>query len=225
MQNNNIFYVYSLSDPDTNVIFYIGKGCRYRDKSHLKESAWSDPKKSSNQFLYWKINSLKKQNKIPLINRIAENLTESEALELECSLIAKYGRRFGPERGILFNIENGTTGSTIRVYKPWTVERLVSHKKSCEMRRIFNLSKDELFEEYIIKNKKRADIARNYGVSDVLVKKRLNEFGITKPKSLAYPRRNTFTCHQCGILYDKPKSVKKSIYCSKECYDVTRKSR
>jgi hypothetical protein len=214
----NVFYVYALIDQDTKEIFYVGKGSGYRDSSHLKPSLWKNPKETVNPFLYYKIRSLMNKNKPPIIKRMYENLSESEAYDIETRLIKEYGRRFSEEKGKLFNISDTKGGSLKGIPKPWNNLRYENHKNFWKNKRLYDPSYDELYNDFIEKNMKRKEIAKKYSISESLVKKRLEYFGIKKPKKLAYPEKNKFFCVVCNNLIITPNSVKKRIYCSRDCY-------
>jgi hypothetical protein len=179
-------YVYGYYDPNTNELFYVGKGTGFRDKSHLKPSNWKEPKETTNPFFYYKIRSLMEKNTPPIVKRLYDNLTEEQAYEIESSLIEEYGRRFSPENGKLFNISEYKGGNKKGKVMSWSDERRAKHQEYCINKRIYNPTYDELYDEYITKNLKREQIAENAGVSVALVKKRLQYFGITKPKHLRY---------------------------------------
>jgi len=214
----NNCYVYVLVDPITDEIFYVGKGTAYRDSSHLKPSSWNDPKNTVNPFLYFKIKSLMENKTPPIIKRLHENISEDIAYEIENDYIKKYGRRFVDNNGKLFNISDFKGGSPIGKTKPWTVERKEKHKSSCKEKRKYDPSYDELYNDYIVNNLKRKEISQKYEISEVLVKKRLGEFGIIKPKNLAYPSKNKYNCISCGKTFETPSSVKDRKYCSRKCY-------
>lgn len=217
----NNCYVYALMDPTTQEIFYVGKGTGYRDKSHLKPSLWSEPKKTTNPFLYYKIKSLMENGTPPIVKRLCENLKEQSAYDLESSLIKEYGRRFVDSGGRLFNISDSSGGSFAGQAKPWTNERRKQHKILSKTRRKYDPTYDELYDDYITNNLKRSEISRKYGISDALIKKRLREYGIYKPKTLAYPKRNVYSCVTCGNIFETPSSVKIRKYCSRGCYRNT----
>lgn len=220
MTTTTNYFVYVLIDPNTNQIFYVGKGKRYRDKTHLKPSLWKEPKNTTNPFLYYKIKSLMENNNPPKIAKLYENLSNKEACEIEVDLIKKYGRRF-VDGGVLFNLQD--TPSNYNSGKPvvWSEERLFRHRKFNKERRLYDPSHKELFEDYIVKGKTRLDIAKENSCSEVLVKKRLKELGISKPKNVRYPAKNVFKCIICGTVIIVPHCVIRK-YCSKECYGKKR---
>lgn len=94
------FYVYMLLDPrKNNQPFYVGKGCGDRINLHER---FKDCNK--NTFKDRTIKAIHKKGlKIKKV-KVADNLTELEAYELEESLIVKYGRRHLDDNGILTNI-------------------------------------------------------------------------------------------------------------------------
>lgn len=89
----NIFYVYAHIRNDSNTVFYIGKGKERR--AFVKRS----------RSTYWKRIVQKAGYTVKLL---AENLSESEALELEILIISEY-RRFGVN---LCNLTDGGEGSS-----------------------------------------------------------------------------------------------------------------
>lgn len=102
------YYVYHLIDPNSNQVFYVGKGCKSRMFAHEK-CVRNNNHCERNPILFYKIRKiLAASQKIGYI-KIQENLTEPEAMALEVSEIKKYGRRSN-KTGILCNITNGGEG-------------------------------------------------------------------------------------------------------------------
>lgn len=218
----NECFIYGLYDPNTNEIFYVGKGTEYRDRSHLKPSMWKDPKKTCNPFLYYKIKSLMENNTPPIIKRLYENLLEEEAYRIEAEIIKEHGRRFSPENGKLFNISEWVGGNKKGIEMPWSEERKQRHREYCKSKRIYDPTYEELYDDFITNNLKRKDIAEKYGVSDALIKQRLRYFGIKKPKHLQYGKQPTHICEVCNNSFETSPSVKRK-FCSKECFHEHRK--
>jgi len=86
------YYVYAYLRKSDDTPYYIGKGTGYRINQ-----------KSGHPFLPESERRIK----------IAENLTEQAALDLEIELIAKYGRKKYDEGGILYNTTLGGEGASI----------------------------------------------------------------------------------------------------------------
>jgi hypothetical protein len=91
-------------DPETNIPFYVGKGCdhRYRDVGSRKY----------NKHLYNKIQKLRKEKKLTVekfTKFLFENLSSEEALQHEIRLIKTFGRKISNE-GPLLNITEGGDG-------------------------------------------------------------------------------------------------------------------
>ena len=91
-------------DPDTNVPFYIGKGCynRYRDVGS----------RTYNKRLHHKIQKIRKTKKCRVADFtkiLLENLTNEEAYKHEIRLIKEYGRKHLNE-GPLLNLTEGGGG-------------------------------------------------------------------------------------------------------------------
>jgi hypothetical protein len=94
------YYVYALTNPITNVVFYIGKGSGKRYAVHLNE------KKSNteNKKKYAVIKHLKNKGLTPDIKIISYFENESEAYDLEKRLIQFFGRQGLDTNGCLTNI-------------------------------------------------------------------------------------------------------------------------
>lgn len=125
------YYVYLYLDPRKNgeynyneynfndEPFYVGKGKDYRYKRHLNESQLSDKSHKSNL-----INKLIKNGQYPNIIIIQNNLTQTEAFELEKKLILLIGR-YNLKTGPLTNKTDG--GEGISGYK-WTDDQKLGIK-------------------------------------------------------------------------------------------------
>jgi|OM-RGC.v1.009905921 hypothetical protein len=99
-----MFYVYQYIDPRSNLPFYIGKGSGDRKFYHLEETI----KSTINKRKFFRIQSLKKLGLDPIIEEIAHFDCESDAYQLEESLIKQYGRKGYDPGGILLNISKNS---------------------------------------------------------------------------------------------------------------------
>lgn len=82
----NESYVYLLVDPRNNQPFYVGKGRGNRCRFHLNEAKYYSKRKSK------KLNKIRKLFSLgmePTIIKVEENVTDSEAIDLEVLLIAE----------------------------------------------------------------------------------------------------------------------------------------
>ena len=219
------FYVYELIDPDNDKVFYVGKGSKYRCKSHFKKSAWANPGNHHNPYLSCKMKELMEKNTLPKINIVKQNLNESEAYDLELELILRYGRKYGGNReGILLNISAERGWCRGRKMKKWTEERRYRHKELCKSLRKYDPTYEEIYNDFIICGMKRKEMAERYKVSEVLIKKRLQEHKITRSKFPEFRPRNQYKCENCGKIFLTHKSVKNRLHCSKECCDDKKRS-
>ena len=113
----NIFYTYSLTDPDSNVPFYIGKG--YGERMYYHEALVRKGKTFKNKHLYHKISKIISSGKSIVYNKIIENVSESEALIVEQKTIKNVGRadlNLGP----LCNLTDGGDGASGLIYSEQT---------------------------------------------------------------------------------------------------------
>jgi hypothetical protein len=95
----NDFYVYAWRRPDTNDIFYIGKGRGKRDVGL----------KRHNPIFMNIVDKLDRVGLHPIVERIAEGLCEDDAFLVERAEIERYGRRDN-RTGILANLTDGGEG-------------------------------------------------------------------------------------------------------------------
>lgn len=106
MKHQKIYYVYEYVDPRNNQPFYIGKGKGNRFNHHIKNL--------NDNYNLHKTNKIKKilsENLKPIINIISSGLTETEAFEMENSLIMEFGR-VDNKTGCLVNLTNGGEGQS-----------------------------------------------------------------------------------------------------------------
>ncbi len=96
------FYVYTLTDPRNNQIFYIGKGKGKRSISHIAETL----KNNRNSTKYIKIQNILDLGFEVRIEKEFQDLDESEAFLLEKILVEKLGR-IVMKTGALTNIVPG----------------------------------------------------------------------------------------------------------------------
>ena len=96
------YYVYSLTDPRNNQIFYIGKGTGERYNSHLKESK----ENLANSTKSLKIRNILDAGFEVGIDIIFNNLSEIDAYHLEKVLVSRLGRIID-KSGPLTNIAYG----------------------------------------------------------------------------------------------------------------------
>lgn len=112
------FYVYGLIDPITNIIFYVGKGCGYRYKTHMYSQYLQD-----NNLKVNKIKSLLSKGLVYNVTIFAKDLYEHESYILETRLILLHGK-LHDGTGVLTNMTDGGEGMG-----SYTYERTVEHNK------------------------------------------------------------------------------------------------
>jgi hypothetical protein len=90
----------------------------------------------------------------------------------------------------------------------------------------YNITKDKLYELFIIKNMRRNEVAEYFGCSDANIKKYLQKFEIKKPFHLECKnkeRKFLLNCLYCGNEYETQKFRKyDSKYCSYSCAQKSR---
>jgi len=168
-------YVYIYKD-ENDLPIYVGIGTGYRAWSHLKPSSYM-PFDAEYPSFYGKIKKMHLNNVDPKVE-IVYNGTREECLSLEEELIAKYGRI--EDGGILYNISPSKGGRVKGKSYPMSEETLLRYRETCKENRKYKIERKDLFDMYVNKNMKRKQIANFYGCSDVLIKQRLKEYGITK---------------------------------------------
>lgn len=159
--SDNRFYVYLLLDPRNYYLpFYVGKGTGRRCFQHLIKNynPYSNPYKTR------KINNIRKSGYEPIVMIWQDNLEEDIALNLEETLIKRFGRKC--DGGILTNLlltNNGGKG-----HIPETIEKLriintgkvlsdeTKRKISISMKEIANNRPPELIQQQTERMKKCA---------------------------------------------------------------------
>jgi len=139
--NQQNFYVYVYLDPRkqgqfdyqdvslTNEPFYVGKGYGFRKLRHLSDYVMKTDK---NKMKVNKINKILSLNLEPIIVEFKNNLTESEAFELEKHLIATIGRK-DLKKGPLCNLTDGGEGDSGYVMSEEQKEKLRQSKLGKKM--------------------------------------------------------------------------------------------
>lgn len=97
------FYVYSLKDPLTDEVFYIGKGSKKRALSHLNESEWKYNKRKGE-----KIKEILELGMKPKIEILFETDNKDAAYDYEEMKIKELGRKNIDENGILLNLSESS---------------------------------------------------------------------------------------------------------------------
>lgn len=93
-------YVYTLIDPRNHLPFYVGKGSGERCNAHVVEAKYYVKRKSL------KLNKIRKLMRLgmePIVVKVEENVSDKQALDLECLLIAEM-------RDLGFALTNMTDG-------------------------------------------------------------------------------------------------------------------
>lgn len=97
-------YVYTLIDPRNHLPFYVGKGSGERCNAHVVEAKYYVKRKSL------KLNKIRKLMRLgmePIVIKVEENVSDKQALDLECLLIAEM-RDLG---FVLTNMTDGGDGA------------------------------------------------------------------------------------------------------------------
>ena len=120
------FYVYSYTDPLTNLPFYVGKGKKNRAFAHLNRA---NKKRigSTESGVVRRCRHLLNLNLTPVIKLIHTNLSEDEAFSLECHYINLYVRII--DGGILENLTLGGEGTSGLKQSPAHIEKRVSQTR------------------------------------------------------------------------------------------------
>jgi len=106
-KKENRFYVYNLIDPVNNIVFYIGKGCKYRYYEHIRKVKKNEIP-NNNLHLFNKIKKIINLGHDVKVLFIKKNITEKEAFELEINEIKK-----AKKNNIkLCNLTNGGEGAS-----------------------------------------------------------------------------------------------------------------
>ena len=122
----NKFYVYQLVDSRNGNPFYIGKGTGPRMFAHLHDFE-KGRVPNGNGYLFNKIKKIISLGYTVTAKKIADNLSEQVAFDIEKSEIRKYGKR---GVGILCNLTDGGDGVSGYRHTPEQIQKqIVSLKK------------------------------------------------------------------------------------------------
>lgn len=111
-----MFYIYRHIRPDTNEVFYIGKGLESSSRSHQR----------SGRNKYWH-NVVNKNNGQYDVEIMMSGLSEQEALDKEAEFIKLYGRRC--DGGTLCNLSLGGEGILGHKHSDETKEKMSKSAK------------------------------------------------------------------------------------------------
>lgn len=170
-------FIYTLSDPDTNEIRYVGKSNNpiKRLSDHIYHCNRTITHKNN-----W-IKSLIKENKRPVVN-ILEEVPASN-----WEVFEKYWINKLIEEGHnLTNIAEGGNGTTVHSYN--TVKKLIAlHKENpnynkCQDKEHIIL-KEELYQKYIVENLSLNKCAAYFKTSKCTIFRNITECGFKKDKS------------------------------------------
>jgi len=190
---NKHFYIYAYLDPRKNgkykyveykfknEPFYIGKGHKNRDITHLK-NAYKKDSPFWDIFFYRKIRKIKREiNKDPIIFRIKEGLTDQESLDLETEIIKIIGR-INLKRGPLTNLTDGGDGTAGRIVSDETRKKISKSRKGIKLSKehieaIINANKGRIISDYQKKKIRIANSKRKYKPHTEETKRKISEHG------------------------------------------------
>jgi hypothetical protein len=116
----NKFYVYTYTDPETNVIFYVGKGCGYRARDGLNRYHRTRCKNPLKQSVIEKVLA---RGQVVQVDYLATDLSETDAMVLEGKEIESRGLRI-EGKGPLVNLIKGGGGRSGRIWSPEKKEQI-----------------------------------------------------------------------------------------------------
>lgn len=208
------YYVYHIINPITNRLFYVGKGTGNRCKQHL-----TDKKEyASNKRLNGYIRNLIENNTPPIIIKIAENLTEEYAYELEELEIKKYGRVGFEDEGILLNIlDSGRPPKLKGENHPWWGRKHTEESKQ----KISKTKKEQHANGTVIVRRgykhseetKEKNRQKHLGKkqSQETIQKRINTRKNNKKKQTDYQKQKAREANQKTWLIIRPDGVEEII--------------
>tara|TARA_R110002012_G_scaffold319255_1_gene539217 strand:- start:512 stop:1039 length:528 start_codon:yes stop_codon:yes gene_type:complete len=165
-------YTYQLRCPLTDTIFYVGEGKGYRAWSHLKPSTIM-PYDVNYPSHYGYIKKLHLLAQEPIVELIFEG-SKKECLIKEGEMIQQYGLH--SEGGSLLQKKQDRKGEK----KPWSAQAKERYRELHAQRRQFEFTYEMLYNDYVVNNLSRRQIAEKYQCSQPLIKTRLRDFNIRK---------------------------------------------
>ena len=128
--DQDMYYIYGLIDPRTNLPFYVGKGKDNRWCYHYSTKCIETESYSSKKIQ--RILELKKLEFPPTVIFYAQNIEDEQlAYDIEVSIIKKYGRLDYEDNGILTNI---TIDSRPPNWKGKSYEEIYGKKRGPEIK-------------------------------------------------------------------------------------------
>jgi 5-methylcytosine-specific restriction endonuclease McrA len=97
-----------------------------------------------------------------------------------------------------FECSNGLIRLKLKEYEIYKPKYLQNNCKK------FNITKEKLYQLYIVENKTRKECAEFFGCSDPLIKQKIRKYGLQKPKYLQsknVERKETLYCENCGSSF------------------------
>ena len=169
-------YIYTLTDPNTNEIRYVGKSNNPQKRlyDHIHHSQITHTHKNM-----W-IKSLIKEGKLPILNIIDEVLIE-EWQEYEIYWIDKLKK----EGHNLTNHDIGGNGTT--KHRPNTISKMkIKHKENPNYNKCMDrdhiINKDELYQKYIIENLSLNKCASFFNTSKATIYRNISDHNFHKSK-------------------------------------------
>ena len=199
----NNYYVYALMDPRSNLPFYIGKGTGNRAQTHLYRSDETGIHRTQdNIFKNNKINKIRSTRAEPYIIIFQKDMIESDAYDLEESLIKFYGRYGKDPNGILTNrvIKNIPPSALGRKWSEERRKRSMGRVCSTETRKRIGAKNSINMKGNIPWNKGRRDLKPSWNAGTR---------GVMKPNKTSWVKGQV--AHNKGIAHSEEQKVKLKI--------------
>jgi hypothetical protein len=199
------YYVYELRHPETNSVYYVGKGNsrRSRHNDHVNEAYrlinW---RKEQNNIHAGKTRKIIEQGLNPLFVKVFETVNKTDAFEKEIELIARYGR-INMKTGPLANLTEGgecatgwkhTDEAKAKISKAHT-GRILSEKQKQNLSKIHTgmkhtneakrkISEFNIGRKHSIETRKKMSNSRKNRITSEETRKKMSEskLGIKNPR-------------------------------------------
>jgi group I intron endonuclease len=198
------YYIYVHRRPDTNEVFYVGKG------SWSKKKAWNRSKSPENRNPIWN-RIVEKNSGVFHVEVVACFFNEDDAFTLERDLIAWFGRKNTVCGGCLANLTDGGEGTVGRIV---SIESIAKRKNTMQGRPTRKGVDSPMFGKKMTDEAKAKISAANVGEKNRMFGRKHTDESRAKMSSrlmLARPRAKAVIDELTGAKYPSSREAARQL--------------